>query len=177
MNLKELMIACSGVDEHKMPKASVVLANDLWTKDGEKEEVESMSTDAPIVQFFAGDGFVTLDLDFGSRHNVDLDMVNDFLNNFRVVENSVNDDEDDDDESVKIPVTTVAIVPRDYEGQYFVACVNPIIHCLTAHKSNKDLAIIRMTFLADSVAKYEDSDFDPDFDPDKYLDESKEEDE
>lgn len=151
MDLNELMKACSGVDEHKMPKSSVVLAHDFWYEDGRKETVEDMSTDAPVVRFFGGDGFITLDLDFGSKLNVDLDMVNDFLNSFRVTENSKDDE--------RIPVTTVVVVPYEYEGKHFIACANPVIHCLTSHKPTSDNVIIRMAFFEDSCAAYEDESF------------------
>lgn len=155
MELKELMIASSGVDEHNMPKSSVVLANDFWYSNGERETVEEMTTDTPVIQFFRGDGFITLDMDFGSRLNVELDMVNDFLSAFRVVENS------SDDEGKKFPVTTVVVVPMEHAGKYFIACTNPVIHCLTSNKPNGENTIIRLAFFEDSCTMYEDEEFEP----------------
>ncbi|MEE0929987.1 MAG: hypothetical protein UIM53_03225 [Acutalibacteraceae bacterium] len=156
MTLKDLMIASSGTDEHKMPKCSVVIMNEFWDVDGNKEEIDEIVVETPIAQFFAGDGFITLDLDFGSRLNVDLDMVNDALMSFRTAANSIDDD--------KMPVTTVVIVPSDYEGQYFIACINPVIHCLTANKPNADLSIIRMVFTEESCSMYENEDYVPESD-------------
>ena len=149
MELKELLIACDGQDVHGMPKSTAVIINEYWYQDGEKELINEIALDSPTVKCFAGDGFLQLDLDFGSKHNVDLGYTYDVLCKFREVENSIDDNGD------RIPVTTVVLMPAEYENQYYVACFNPAWLGLTAKSPNDDLTIIRMTFLADNVMMYE----------------------
>ena len=149
MDLKEMMILASGLDVNKMPKCHVVLMNEFWNQAGEIEVEDELVVDSAEVQFFAGDGFVTLDLRFGSKHNVDLGLTSDFINRFRNVRNSI------DENAEKVPVTVITIMPEDYEDQYYIACVNPVIHCLRADKPTDELSIVRMMFFEDSCMLYE----------------------
>lgn len=156
MDIKDMMIEVSGVEDNGMPKASVVLLNEFWSQDEEFETVDELALDTPELQFFAGDGFVTLDLKFGSKHNIDLSLAYELLERFRVPENSI------DSEGLKIPMTCVTVFPAEYEGQYYIACLNPIIYCLTAENPRADLTILRMMFYEDSCVLYENEDFEPD---------------
>lgn len=149
MELKDLLIACDGQDTHGLPKCSVVIINEFWYQNGKKDLINEVAIETPTVKCFASDGFLQLDLDFGSKHSSDLNFVYDTLCNFREVENSM------DDDGEKIPVTTVVLMPEEYANQYYVACFNPAWLGLTANSPNADLAIIRMTFLHDNVMMYE----------------------
>lgn len=149
MDLKELLIACDGQDVHGMPKSTAVIINEYWYQNGEKQLLNEVALESPTVKCFAGDGFLQLDLDFGSKRNADLGYAYDVLSNFREVENSV------DDSAERIPVTTIVLMPAEYENQYYIACFNPAWVGLTAKTPNDDLAIIRMTFLEDNVMMYE----------------------
>ena len=152
MTLKEIMMAADGQDKYGMPNCSVVLFNEFWGQNGERETINEIVLDSPTVRFFHGDGFTQVDLDFGSKHNVDLSFTYDAIADFRQVQNSI------DENAEKMPVTTMMILPNEYEGEYYLACINPQWVGLTANKPTDDLAIIRLTFLEDSVLIYENND-------------------
>ena len=154
MDLKELMTIADGQDKHGMPNSSIVILNEFWYQNGERETIDELALDTPTIKMFRSDGFTQVDLDFGSKHNVDLNYTYDVLSKFRVVENSI------DDNAEKMPVTTVIILPNEYEGQYYIACINPHWLGLTAKSPVDDLSIIRMTFMEDSVLLYENEEID-----------------
>ena len=158
MTLKELMIASSGQDMHGMPKSSVAILNEIWYEDGTRETVDELALESPYMSFFAGEGFTQLDLDFGSKNNVELNLTCNLLERFRKAENSCGEDSDG------IPMTLVVVFPEDYEGQYFIVCTNPLIHALTAANPDDDLTIIRMAFFEDNVDMYENEEYQPDVD-------------
>lgn len=153
MDLKELMLAADGQDKHGMPNSSVVIINEFWYQNGERETIDELALDSPTIKFFRGDGFTQVDLDFGSKHNMDLNYTYDVLSKFRKAENSI------DDDAEKMPVTTLVVLPSEYEGQYYLACINPQWLGLTANNPSADLAVIRMTFAEDSVLLYENEEF------------------
>lgn len=153
MTLKDMIIAVSGLDDKGMPKGSLVLSNEFLIND-EIEVIDELVLESPELQMYAGDGFIVLDMKFGSKFNVDLSLAYDLLEDFRIPENSI-------ESSEKIPLTRATISPVESEGQYFLVCLNPIIHCLTAEKPNAELTMIRMTFLEDNCLLYENQDFIP----------------
>lgn len=161
MDIKELMKAIDGPNTKGMPKCSVVVINEFWYQDGNKDHVDEIVTESPIIRLFSGDGFTQVDLDFGSKHNMDLGVVYDTITKFREVENSI------DDEGEKMPITTVVVLPEKYEGLYYLACINPMWVGLTANGPKEDLSVIRMTFAEESVLMYENEDFEFDEEDEK----------
>lgn len=145
MDLREVMILASGLDDNKKPKCSVVLMNDFINQDGEiVEHVDELTIETAEVQFFASYGFVAIDLDFGSKYNTELGMAMELLNSFRVAKNSI------DVEGDRIPVTSVNIMLEDSDDGHAIFCHNPLIYALTPYKVDKDATIIRMTFFEDN---------------------------
>ena len=156
MTFKKMMNIASGADSYGTPNSSIVVMNQ-WITEGlsEPEPIEEFATDECEISMLARDGFITVDLTFANKNVVDLSMIYDMLDYFR----SLGEDPDD-----KMPVTSVLILPKDYEGQYYIAMLNPLIYCLTADKPTGELTTVRMVFVEDNCILYENEDFMPDLD-------------
>lgn len=154
MTFKRMMEIASGTDIHGTPNSSVVVMNQ-WLVDGlaGPEPIEEFATEECTVEMYARDGFIMVDLKFANNKVVDISMVYDILEYFRLL------GEDPDN---KLPVSSVLILPKDYEGQYYLALLNPLIYCLTADRPTGQLDTVRLVFVEDNCILYENIDYVPD---------------
>lgn len=140
MNEKELIKEISGIDEANMPKSFVGIFHEIWNADGKVRQVSENTFFKPEVQIFLHLKYLQIDFKFKSPTDQDLAIM------WRVLENYCKSENSGDSESGKYPLLTVNIVPKKYNGKYYLLATNPIIHTLQPNTVNSEPTVIRMVF-------------------------------
>jgi hypothetical protein len=146
---KDLMISASGRDDYGMPKASIGITHERWGINGDVTTVVEDSYNNPVVNIFKHAGYVQVDLDFGSKFDVNLKLCWNILENFCEAANSV------DDEATEIPTIVLTIIPNEFEGKYYMLGVNPIFHTLQPKNPSGEPTVIRLVFNEEDFMFYE----------------------
>ncbi len=150
----DLIQAISGTDEFGHSKCSISINLERQDADGNLKKIDDeFVSEKPVVQVFkqAG-GFVLVDFIFDDINDMDLHIIYSYLKKFFDSTQSVSDDDLD------FPVLSVAIVPNDLQGEYWVLGNNPIFYALTPDDEKGEPRIIRMAFI-----QQEDKDVLPNF--------------
>lgn len=147
-SVKDLILASSGVDNSGIPKSQIGLTSETWYINGDSKVNDEFSSTAPIVNIFKFSGYVQVDLDFRSKSSMDLRLCWNFINKYTDPSNSVDDDKDE------VPNMVLAIIPTDYDGEYYMLCINPIFMTLQPADSTGEPCVIRMVFTEDNFLCY-----------------------
>ncbi len=160
MDTKELILACCGGPEDGHPKTMTTLFNEIWLTDGTKINVDSIHIDKPELKIFKHDSYVQVDFIYEAEGDQDLYYQWKFLEDFAKPENSVAYSEEEmligtyitdegEEKPIELPTLVVNIVPRKYNGRYFLFGTNPIFTCLQPLAPDEDGWVIRMVFEED----------------------------
>ena len=140
----DLIQAISGCDEFGNSKCNISVMLQYQDSDGNLKNIEDdFMTSKPIVQISKQlNGYVLMDLIFESREDIDLKIIYSYLKRFFDSSMSVNDDE------TEFPLFTIAIVPEELAGEYWVMGLNPIFYTLTPDDVDGEPKIIRPLFVS-----------------------------
>lgn len=140
MNEKQLIKDISGVDEMNMPKSFVGIYHEIWNSEGKTQQVSENTFYKPDVEIFLHLKYLQIDFKFKSSTDQDLAVM------WRVLENYCKSENSGDSENGEYPLLTVNIVPKKYNGKYYLLATNPIIHTLQPNTVNSEPTVIRMVF-------------------------------
>lgn len=140
MNKKDLIKEISGVDEANMPKSFVGIFHEIWNSEGKSRQVSENTFYKPSVEIFLHLKYLQIDFKFKSPADQDLAMMWNVLEDYCKSENSF------DRENGEYPLLTVNLVPKKYNGKYYLLATNPIIHTLQPNTVNSEPTVIRMVF-------------------------------
>ena len=149
MTEKELIKEISGVDEMNMPKSFVGIFHEVWNSEGKTQQVSENTFYKPEVKIFLHLKYLQIDFKFKSPTDQDLTIMWSVLENYCKSENS------GDREKGEYPLLTVNIVPKKYNGKYYLLATNPIIHTLQPNTVNNEPTVIRMVFTDDDFTFFQ----------------------
>lgn len=147
-SVKDLILAASGLDKHGLPKSQIGLTDETWYINGDSKINDEFSSNAPTVNIFKSSGYVQVDLDFRSKSSVDLRLCWKFISKYTDPSNSVNDEKDE------VPNMVLSIIPTEFDGEYYMLCINPIFTTLQPADSSGEPCVIRMVFTEDNFLCY-----------------------
>lgn len=139
---KNLIFACDGAEKDGSPKCGISISNEFWYADKNTVQVSHRDLINPIVRIYKHGSYVQVDLDFGSDTNPELAICWNLLESMKDI--SMESAEDG-----KVPVTTLSIIPLQYEGEYSILCLGAIFWTLQPLRPGMKPAVIRMIFDAD----------------------------
>lgn len=139
---KDLIFACDGAEKDGSPKCGISISNEFWYADKNTVQVSHRDLINPIVRIYKHGSYVQVDLDFGSDTNPELAICWNLLESMKDI--SMESTEDG-----KVPVTTLSIIPLQYEGEYSILCLGAIFWTLQPLRPGMKPAVIRMIFDAD----------------------------
>lgn len=151
-SVKDLILAASGLDNNRLPKSQIGLTNETWYLDGSSKVNDEISSNAPTVNIFKNSGYVQVDLDFRSKSSIDLKLCWKFISKYTSPENSV------DDKTDAVPNMVLSIIPVEFDGDYYMLCINPIFTTLQPADSSGEPCVIRMVFTEDNFLCYSNKD-------------------
>lgn len=140
MNEKELIKEISGVDEANMPKSFVGIFHEVWNAEGMSRQISENTFYKPEVELFLHMKYLQIDFKFKSPNDQDLAIM------WRILEDYCKSENSGDNENGEYPLLTINIVPKKYNGKYYLLASNPIIHTLQPNTVKSEPTVIRMVF-------------------------------
>lgn len=140
MTEKELIAEISGLDETGMPKAFIGIFHEVWNADGAARTVSENTFFKPGIEIFLHMKYLQIDFKFKTAKDETLAMMWQVLEDYCKSENS------GDEVTGEYPLLTVSIVPKKYNGKYYMLAHNPVIHTLQPNTVNSEPTVIRMVF-------------------------------
>ena len=143
MDKKTLIMELSGVNDEGMPKASLVVLNELWNNNTEVQEtLMELPMDTPAIYIFMTDKKTYLTLEFESDANKELLMLWEGLKKFQVAENSFEENGD------VVPMTIFTLYPNndDEDLEAYVSLVNPESYTLLPDRPGGEFNTLRLVF-------------------------------
>lgn len=131
MTDKEVMMACCGMDDDGMPRATVALKMARIHVGEMKEEIkDELILDTPVVNMHRGPKFTIIDLVFTDPQEFQFINSVGRLQKFVKVINSADAENTDD---AVIPTMVVTVAPRDLMNEYFVSGMHGIWAVMPSH--------------------------------------------
>lgn len=157
MDVKDLILACSGKSESGNPKCMFTLFNEVWGMDDSKTTIDDLFIDKPELRIFKHAGYVQVDFIYESARDMDLYFQHKFIEDFSQSENSVDYteeelekgiyiDENGYEKPVKFPNLILNIIPRELKEKYYIMGFNPIFSCLQPLEPEGEIKMIRLVF-------------------------------
>ncbi len=147
---KDLIFACDGAEKDGSPKCGISISNEFWYPNKNTVQISHRDLIDPIVRIYRHGSYVQVDLDFGSDTNPELAICWNLLESMKDI--SMESPEDG-----RVPVTTLNIIPLQYEGEYSILCVGAIFWTLQPLRAGMKAAVIRMIFdIDDFIAQHVD---------------------
>lgn len=142
LTYKDLIFACDGAEKDGSPKCGISISNEFWYANKNTVQVSHRDLINPIVRIYKHGSYVQVDLDFGSDTNPELAVCWNLLESMKDI--SMESPEDG-----RIPVTTLSIIPLQFEGEYSILCLGAIFWTLQPLRPGMRASVIRMVFDAD----------------------------
>lgn len=140
MTEKELIAEISGLDEQGMPKSFVGIFHEIWDVDGVVKTISENTFFKPDIEIFLHMKYLQIDFKFKNAKDEALAMMWHVLEEYCKSENS------GDETKGEYPLLTVNVVPKKYNGKYYMLAHNPVIHTLQPNNVNSEPTVIRMVF-------------------------------
>lgn len=155
---KEIMELACGRDNEGMNNSVIKVSLSKLNVSTEDEQlIHEVTLDGPVVNIFRGYRLSHVDITFPSSKDFDLLNLNNELNNFTNIQNSL------DEEAEVIPAIILTIMPKEYEGEYFITGLHGD-WCLMPLESDGDVSTIRFIFENPLLHVYRLNDTDVDYD-------------
>lgn len=140
VSIKDIVVAASGKDALGLAKASIGVIYEKLDLDGNSKIVRELSVDKPLINIYKGPEYVQVDVTFSSVSDIDLIMINELLLTATDAQNSI------EDNPVEFPTLSLTIVPHEFDGEYYLLCLNPMLWCLTTLEPNGEATTLRFVF-------------------------------
>ena len=150
----EILKSACGKDDNSQANSAITI-NLYQIKDelSKLNPLYSHTAFNPAISIKNTNEFVIIDLIFNSPADSDLQIFWTLLEKYGNTQSVTN-------EAEEIHLCNFVIVPKKYDGQYYIDARDPIIWTLQPIKPNQPLNIIRLLFANDSFSLYETDDID-----------------
>lgn len=140
MTEKDLIAEISGLDEQGMPKSFIGIFHEIWNTNGVVRTISENTFFKPDIEIFLHMKYLQVDFKFKTAKDEALAMM------WRTLEDYCKSENSGDEVSGEYPLLTVNIVPKKYNGKYYMLAHNPVIHTLQPNTVNSEPTVIRMVF-------------------------------
>ena len=149
MQANDILKACCGVDELGAGKASVGLFHEVWNKDTniKPQTVNNYNIQGPEIQINDLGDFWQVNIKFKTELDSKLQILWRYINNV----NEYNQKFDYENRKEEIPVLVMNISPNEYNGEYYLLGINPIMIFPTADTLGDKALTISFIFDSDKL--------------------------
>ena len=138
---KEIIRAACGVNEEQESNSIIRVETKILhlSEGGSEEPLSDLTLDTPIVNIHRSFRYTMIDLQFDSENDQDFILLSEMLRDFTGTEQSMDVEKD------RIPVLVVTVMPKAYDGEYFI-CGMHGIWCLMPSGTGKFMDTVRFIF-------------------------------
>ena len=147
-DINDLVLACDGAEKDGSTKCGISISNEFWFPNRTTMQISHRDLIDPVVGLYQHSSYVQVDLDFGSENNPELATCWNLLESMQKIAMDAPRDG-------RVPVTTLSIIPLQYQGEYSFLGVGAIFWSLQPPRVGMSPSVIRMIFnLEDFVAQH-----------------------
>lgn len=149
MKAIEILKACLGVDERGQGKASIGLFHEVWNKDTniKPQTVNNYNLNGPELDIVDLGDFWQVNIKFTTELDSRLQILWRYINNV----NEYNQNFDYEHRTEEMPVLVMNISPNEFNGEYYLLGINPIMIFPTADKIGEKALTIAFLFESDKL--------------------------
>lgn len=153
--IKNVIKECIGVDEEKMPRASVAASVEMVNTDCEtSKSLATYSSYKAVVDIKSRTKYVEISLTYPAEYHTDMKTLLAHLKNYALLA------DEREDFAVEMPVFTLLLLPLGGLGSYYIACVNPIMWNIQPSAQGKGFDKLSILFEAENLSFYQTDEMD-----------------
>ena len=138
---KEIIRAACGINEEQESNSIIRVEIKILhlLEGGSKEPLSDLTLDGPVVNIHRSFRYTMIDLQFDSENDQDFILLSEMLRDFTGTEQSMDVEKD------RIPALVVTVMPKAYDGEYFI-CGMHGIWCLMPSGTGQFMDTLRFIF-------------------------------